>query len=698
MKSLCANKLLLFVIFALAIILWFIVPFITRDKDLPIFFTPDPFYHARRVLITVNNFPHLPIFDYYISYPDGAYSIWPPLFDFLAALVAYLLLGGHPQTPQVEMVCEIFPVVWGILVIFLTYKIGERLLGRIIGFISALIITISPITSIYARFGYFDHHIAEVFGLLIIFYFLIKSDSNNYAKWLGLGFAFGISLLLWQGSILFIGVSFFILMAKKEFKAFISYLNALLIILPFSINTHFVDSPFSYLGLSMLHISLLLIAALIFLIVVLVKKKSILTVIPTILLTILLFFLLRSQSFIKGVFFIFKNDPWLATILEFKPLIIQSGYLDNLTVRNKFGLAYYAVPLMLFILFWEYRMKDKKFINFYVFCVFTAIMSFIGLRYGIWFLPFFAILFAYFLKKVHDTFKGKKGLIFSIILFLINFSFIQIKNYCAYKSTPDKEMVAACFWLKDSLPAAGNILLPDKKPNYGIMCFWDVGHYIVYLSGKPVTSSNFGNGAPNFKKVNEFFLTTSEDEAIKYLTDFSSNYVLMYGNMRNIYLTSKYLDKKSSDFLSMYYTKDKVGMVMTIMEPTKLGSATTTYRLSQYLGRAFYEHDTFYAAYPHFRLKYFSKSIRIFELVKGAKIVGKTKANMPVVITYEVSLPTVNFIYFDSLTADENGWFSIVVPYPTRDTNKYKITIGNKIRYVDVLEDNVTSGDTIFIK
>lgn len=697
MKFLCGNKLLLLVIFVVAVILWFVVPFVTRDKDLPVFNTPDPFYHARRVLVTVNNFPHLPIFDYYISYPDGAHCIWPPLFDFLPALVIYMLSVGTPNINQLEMVCGIYPVVWGLLIIFLTYKIAEGLLGRTIASISAFIIAISPITSIYARFGYFDHHIAEVFGLLLIFYFLIKPDSNSYVKWLGLGLAFGISLLLWQGSILFIGITFFILISRREFNAFISYLVALIIILPFSINTHYVDSPFSYRGLSLLHISLLLIATLIFVIFVLAKKKNILVTFPIILLAFLAFFLLKSQSFMRGMFFIFKNDPWLSTILEFKPLVIQSGYLDNLTVKRTFGFAYYVVPLMLLILFLEYRIKHKSVINFYVFCIFTAVMSFIGVRYGIWFVPFFAILFAYFLKKAYNMFKGTIGIFVCTILFLINLLAIQPKNYVAFKRLPDMEMVNACHWIKDSLPEAGNILLPHQKPQYGIMCFWDFGHYVVYLGGKPVTSSNFGNDVPNFKKVNEFFLTTSEDDAIRQLKNFSADYVLLYGNIRNIYLASKYLEINPSDFLDLYYTKDKAGAVITIMQPRKLGSATTTYRLFQHLGRGFYEHDTFYTSYPHFRLRYFSNSIRIFELIKGATIIGKITPRIPVVINFEVSLPTVNFTYFDSLLSDSTGSFSVVVPYPSNNDRCYEISIGTKTKKVFVTEEDVRKGGVIYV-
>lgn len=698
MKSSFVRNGILIVIVILCCVLWLILP-LPRESEVPLLFTPDPFYHARRVLITLNNFPNLPVFDYYISYPTGNHCIWPPLFDFLAACISWVVFFGKPNIIQTEWMCATMPVFWGILVVLLVYLLGQRLFDTKIGLLAAFIATILPVTSFFTRFGYFDHHISETFGLILIVYFLVGNSSYNFLKYIKLGIAFGISLLLWQGSILFLGLTFLLLIFNKEFNGFISFFVAFLIILSFSINTNFVDSPFSYRGLSYLHLSLLLLAGLFLFTLALSRKSKYFAIISLMVLSVILFFLLKSQSFLNGVFFIFKNDPWLATILEFQPLIIQSGYLDNMAVKKTFGLSYYVWPLMLIIIFLENRKKGKILLYFTVFCMFAGIMSFIGRRYTIWFVPFFSILFSYTVIKIQRYFNKPLGFIVAIVVFFINFILMTPQIYGSRDKFPSKNEVDACRWINDSLPKTSYLFQPNKFPEYGIMCFWDSGHYIVYLAQRPVTSSNFGNDAPNFKKVNQFFLTTTEDSAIMILNELRAPYVYIHGSLRNIYLAAKYLKLDPAQFLNLFYTIDNLDKPITIMEPNLNGIATTSYRLAQYLGTGFYYNDKYYEPYRHFRLRYFSGNIRIFELVKGAVIKGRSKSNSPVKFSYEVQLPNIKFNYFDSLSTDNQGNFAIIVPYPTKDSIGYEFKINGKTEWtVFVSEDNIKNGDTLFVK
>ncbi len=696
-RSSLIKRIVLLAIVIIGFAIWFFPGYKEYRESSILFITPDPYYHARRVQVAINNFPQLPVFDHYLSYPTGGYCIWPPLFDFLAAFMCYTVFLGNPTISQIEWTCAIFPIFFGMMIIFLLYKVGHRLINDKVALLSALIFSILPATSFFARLGYFDHHIAEAFSLLLIFYALINTESDRFIKWVLLGVSFGTAMLFWQGSIIFVGLVFFILLFSNRPKAIIPFIAALLIILPFSTVTHYVDSPFSYRGLSLLHLSLLLIAILLLETVMLMRKKKIIALVPAGLLVIFVFILLQTRGFINGLFFIFKKDPWLATIMEFQPLIIQSGYLDNLVVKKTLGFAYYGWPLIAVLMFIENWKKDKIFIYFFIFVLFTGLMSFIGRRYVIWFLPFYTIGLGYLFKKVLDLFKMKVGLIISIAVFILNFLAIDTSIYKAPSNSPGQDEVKACKWVNDSTPPTSFLYEANKKPEYGIMCFWDSGHFLLYLGKRPVTSSNFGNDVPNFQKVNQFFLTSSEQNAIAMLNDFQTPYVYINGNIRNIYLASKYLEIDPKTFLNLYYTKDKTGKMITIMEPNENGINTTTFRLAQYLGSGFYYNDKFYPPYRSFRLRYFSGNIRIFEIVKGGIISGKTESYTPIVVTCEVNLPTVKFDYFDSLSADANGKFVISVPYPTYNSD-YQLMIGGKKYNIHVSEENVKNGDTINIK
>ena len=63
-----------------------------RGELLP--FDGDSAYHLRRILATVEHFPHVPTWDHYLNWPTGAHCPWAPGFDFLGALFA-LAAGGR---------------------------------------------------------------------------------------------------------------------------------------------------------------------------------------------------------------------------------------------------------------------------------------------------------------------------------------------------------------------------------------------------------------------------------------------------------------------------------------------------------------------------------------------------------------------------------------------------------------------------
>jgi len=50
----------------------------------------DSYYHARRALWSLANFPSWLAFDPYLNFPDGAAVPWPPLYDLFLAAVGSL--------------------------------------------------------------------------------------------------------------------------------------------------------------------------------------------------------------------------------------------------------------------------------------------------------------------------------------------------------------------------------------------------------------------------------------------------------------------------------------------------------------------------------------------------------------------------------------------------------------------------------
>lgn len=128
------------------------------------FLSPDPYYHLRRIVLTAQNFPHFPGFDYYLSYPTGANCIWPPLFDFICAFFAFIIGLGRPSLGLIEFFAGLYPIIYAILTILITYLIGKEIFNEYVGIMAAAILSFLPANFHVSLFGYTDHHVAEAFS------------------------------------------------------------------------------------------------------------------------------------------------------------------------------------------------------------------------------------------------------------------------------------------------------------------------------------------------------------------------------------------------------------------------------------------------------------------------------------------------------------------------------------------------------
>ncbi|MEO0206622.1 MAG: glycosyltransferase family 39 protein, partial [candidate division WOR-3 bacterium] len=451
-----SKFILLLLIVVLGFCIRFFLPFI-NDFEKPPLHGPDAHYHTRRMLLGVRNYPGIPVYDSYLSYPAGGYVIWPLGYDFAGATIGYLLFGKNASEKIVEWVCAIYPILWGLLSIIFAYLLGRKVINEQVGLIASFFVAVLPCNAWWSALGYNDHHIAEALVLVALFYLLVRIQAKKMCDWILIGAVMGIGMLLWQGAILFAGLLFCVFLVTREFESIYSYIIALLIILPFSINTHFVDSPFSYRGLSLLHIVLLLIAILIMAIFFLLRKKPrILVCLPIVGLAILLFFLFQEKGFWGGISFITKKDPWLETILEFKPLLIQPDVIETITLKSLYGYSYYIWPIGLFMMLWENKRKEIYLFGF--FAIFAGIMAFIARRYSVWFSPFYAIILGYIIVHIYKLVSkiAKKswcGVVFCGIMIGIVMDPVMKYGYDKIHWTyHSKVSFSAYQWLSDSTP------------------------------------------------------------------------------------------------------------------------------------------------------------------------------------------------------------------------------------------------------
>ncbi len=190
----------------------------------------DPWYNMRLVENTLHNFPHRIYFDAFTNYPHGTKAFFAPLFDYMLAVIIWIIGLGNPLATltqhEIEVIGAWYPAVLGALTVIPVYFIGKTLWNRKAGILSAALIAILPGQFLSrSLLGFTDHHVAETlfstFAMLclIIAVKKAKEDEINFhsvlnGDWVALkkplfysvlcGLFFGLYFLAWVGAPLFI--------------------------------------------------------------------------------------------------------------------------------------------------------------------------------------------------------------------------------------------------------------------------------------------------------------------------------------------------------------------------------------------------------------------------------------------------------------------------------------------------------------
>ncbi len=163
------------------------------DEYVPV--SNDSFYHARRILDTVEDPDQFFEFDERIHVPEGSWIAWPWLYDYaVAGLVRGIakLSGAENPVPILMYV----PVFWAYvtigLVLLLTLELKLSLAYRAL---ACTAVALSPMTQMLHGTGLVDHHYMEYTFVLLTVLGGMRwfSDPGNIARATFLGFVLGIA-------------------------------------------------------------------------------------------------------------------------------------------------------------------------------------------------------------------------------------------------------------------------------------------------------------------------------------------------------------------------------------------------------------------------------------------------------------------------------------------------------------------------
>ncbi|NMC10305.1 MAG: oligosaccharyl transferase, archaeosortase A system-associated [Methanothrix sp.] len=707
---------------------------LTENGLLPVGF--DEYYHLRRILYTVNHFPNTLWFDSYLNYPHGLELTWPPLFDQLLAAIS-LMLGQHSRE-GVEMVSAILPAVMGALTIAVVYYLSRELFDRNIALLSALMVAIAPWHITRTMLGATDHHCLEILldvaALLFVVLALYRKERRHLFAAVA-GVTFAALAYTWLGADIYLGI--FLVYAAVQMTLDLKHGEAstettttllaafgvaIILMLPFAsavwLKPSFLGSIFFFIGI------LLLYALARFM-----NERGIhwvafpLTMLASACVLVVTAMLpgqpFKMYSFMQsGADYIF-GGRMIGKIAEAEPLVYDANTLYNL-MTSPLGLSILLslaglVALILYIRRAPSGARPAQLL-FLVWTVAILILTFAQIRFLYLYSIVIGMLVGFLFFAANDAIskkmaknktsvEGQRLLVALAAVFLVVIiapSALQT----AVLSNYEKPSVAGDWydslqWLIQNSNTTSHYDNPVKAPEYGVMCWWDYGNWIVYLSHRPVVANNFQAGAEDSAK---FYLSESEDAATAILDSRRARFVLI--DYDTVFGSLDSLAKWANMSVSRYVKLDESESTpKATLLPPMFNTTMARLYLSDGVGT------------DHFRLVYESAQalgsnpsradVKIFEYVPGALIMVRASPDQRVVAMLNMTSNQGRSFTYANRGQIKDGEFAIRVPYSTEPMHAthaiepYTIFCGNsegvKTQKINVSEKDILEGKKIMV-
>ncbi|MDP1538653.1 MAG: hypothetical protein Q8M00_01335, partial [bacterium] len=281
------------------------------------------------------------------------------------------------------------------------------------------------------------------------------------------------------------------------------------------------------------------------------------------------------------------------------------------------------------------------------------------------------------------------------------------------ENTPDPGIDYYDFYQEPGMNKTTGKINPYPYPEqaYGVLARWDMGHLITYYGRRIPVSNPFQQGIGRKTGENEielgeavFFLETEEEKAIGYLDELRTRYIIIdypsHGFFRAIvkWMQSNlqgYVEGTESPTAPSKYDNSMIARLHLFD-----GKGTTTTREVE--GEKI---EFFIKPLERFRLVYESKTkvaffedtkeeikeVKIFEYVKGARIIGQAAPGEKISLSAKIKTNQEREFIWEKIFDSQDGYFEFIAPY----AQDYQLKIGEKESGVNVSEEDVLEGKII---
>lgn len=539
----------------------------------------DTWYSMRQIEQITANYPGYAWFDAMTAYPTGKEIDWGPFFPFLCATIC--LAFGAVARPENMIIASYIPPLLSLLLIPVVWYLGRLVGGEKTGWIAAILIPVISGEMMYRSFfGYLDHHFTETLfstlflTLIISLLVWVSSRKEQYSyKSIILASSAGVVYFLGLMNIptmtLFAGITALILlihavMTRDETQLFRLLIHVCILSGIFAIL--FMLFGISQEGLSLAkytpaHLfvaaALPLETAILYGLSRLLKGRPVwqyIGVVAGIIIAgylVLLALIPQITNQIRDVFITFFFFPYAQSFINEMQMwgAERAWYSFNLTLF----LGFIGLILLLWRVIRSYNPAVMASLVWGIVILFATIMH---LRYEYYVAVIIVLFTSFALSSLFDLLinkrpsatKGKKivhadetsipvngiAVVGIIIIFIAAFSaqttYTVAKNQIGLISMDD-DWAEALTWLGNNTPDPGvnylainrheGFAYPDSA--YGVLSWWDYGHWITYLSKRiPVTSPFQDNVLP----VARFLSATTEEDADKAATETGVKYIV----------------------------------------------------------------------------------------------------------------------------------------------------------------------------
>jgi asparagine N-glycosylation enzyme membrane subunit Stt3 len=720
--------------FAVRVLSW---PVVLRDGQVQPAGS-DAFYHLRRIVYSVENFPELLSRDPYLNFPHGGEVIWSPAFDWLLAALAWVFVGPGDADAVARLLVFAPPLI-GAATVAALYACTARHFSPRAAAIAAGLLCVLPAHVVYSRLGAIDHHVAVALctlWMLAAGLRLLQGAGRPWRNAVWLGVALGGSLLVWPGSLIVVASLQVALAARTlavpdrdaalEWAGLSALVNgtACAVVLPFSMGAEWeVWGAFSPVVLSNFQPLYLAVAALAFGALALIWRR--LSFAPSLagriaqatsllaLLAGVMWLSLPSltDAALDAWGWLTKAEEFQALVAESAPLFSRGAGFEGGPAEMLLSRALYLAPFAMGFLAWS--MRETGIRPRLVLVLWLATVLLLATLTQRRFMNSFSILHALVLglaceravSVLRTRLRGRlvlrrasalaAGLAAIWILLPISRGYTNdLANIGRiWRGEPARAVGTALLqatlipvadWLRENSPETQGFLDASLQPEYSLLSAWGDGHLLTYVARRPEVQGNFGDdvGAQNFARAEEYFSSVSESRAIEVLEKLGARYVIA-GRTGSGHATGY---APGSMWGRMYPP------VREARKEKKLGQGPPTLSLVQH--RLLHTSRPPPANSPRF--PYYL----VYERVEGARVVGDAEPGARVEAQLRVVTADDGELRFSTFaTADAEGRYRLTLPYANdpipasvRVGQSYRLASGGQSATLAVGDSSVRSG------